>query len=243
MLIQVQDLLTDALALTGCIAIDEAPSASELATTLRVANMMIDGWASQRTLLRSTTPLSFSLVGGKHSYTIGAAPADVLLPKPISIKNAYIVDQQNITIPIQIVDLFTYNGFEDKIVATGQPIAIAYDPGAAQQAANVGTIFVYYNPDTVYTMNIEADTYLAEFVNLSDTVTFEPAYYEALVYNLAVRVFRFFRDPTIAVPAEVQRIARDSYDNLRTMNSVQMIASMELPGKISNYNIYTDGVR
>jgi hypothetical protein len=76
---------------------------------------------------------------------------------------------------------------------------------------------------------------------MTDTVTFEPAYYEALIYNLAARLFRYYNDPKLQVPADIVAIAHNSMENIKNMNSVTLIAAMEYPGKVSKYNIYNDG--
>jgi hypothetical protein len=241
MIIQVQDVLKDALALSGVIAMDETPTTSEYAVLLRVANVMIDRWSTQRLLLRSTHPTSFTINAGTPTYTIGPSGATVTAAKPISVRSAYIRDSSNLDTTLDIIPVETYNSLSDKTDSTGQPMYLAYDPGDAQQTTNIGTISVYYNPDKSYTLFMEVDAYLNEFVNLTDTVSFEPAYYEALIYNIAVRSFRFFRDASVPVPIEIISIANNSLNNLRTMNSVQITAGMDLPGKTSTYNIYTDG--
>ena len=134
-----------------------------------------------------------------------------------------------------------YNNIQDKNISSGQPMYVAYDPGSAQQAVNIGTLSVYYPPNETSVMYLETDCYLSEFVNISDTVNFEPAYYEAIIYNLAVRLFRFYRDINTQIPPDMAMIATNSMTNLKTMNSVTLQAGMELPGKVSKYNIFTDG--
>ena len=241
MILQVQDILKDAMGLIGVIEIDETPSSSEMATALRVANVMVDRWSSQRLLLRSSVTLSFPIISGKPSYTIGTSGCDVTAPKPIKVYSAYIVDSGNLDTSIEVIDKLTYDSIEDKDISTGKPLYVAFDPGATQQTLNKGTFYIYYSPDKNYILNVEVDNYLTEFVNLTDTVSFEPAYYEALIYNIGERLFRYYNDAKVNVPADISRIAANSLSNLRQMNGVQIIAGMELPGKISKYNIYTDG--
>lgn len=242
MMVLVQDILKDALGLTGAIAIDETPTTSEYTHALRTANVMIDRWATQRLLLRSTTPISFPLVANKASYTIGASGSDITGSKPTKVYSAFFRDQSNIDTPLDLIDITTYNNLSDKDVSAGNPMYLAYDPGEAQQSVQKGTFYVYYMPsDATNTIYAEVDCYLTEFVNLTDVVTFEPAYYEALIYNLATRLFRYYRSAATPVPLDIMMIAQNSINNLKAMNSVTMTAGMELPGKVGKYNIYTDG--
>ena len=240
MILQVQDILKDAMGLIGVIAIDESPSTSEYTQVLRTLNVMVDRWSSQRLMLRSTVALSIPLVAGKATYTIGVSGCDVTAPKPIQMRTGYYRDVNNNDLPIEMIDIITYNSINDKMIASGPPMYGAYDPGDTQQIINKGTLSVYPIPDTVYYFNVEVDTYLTEFVNLSDTVTFEPAYYEALIYNLAVRLFRYYRDANVQIPQDIISVANISVNNLKTMNKFTVIAASDLPGKISSYNIYSD---
>jgi hypothetical protein len=244
MILQVQDILRDAMGLIGVIEIDESPTSSEMAYALRTANVMLDSWSSQRLLLRSTTPLTIPLTAGKASYTVAPSiTADVNAQKPIKIISAYLQDgiSGNINDNLEVIEYSTYNSLEDKDVAFGQPIYVAYDPGMTQQAVQAGTVYVYFTPDRSYVLKLECDAYLTEFVNLTDSVTLEPAYYEALIYGLAARLFRKYNTAQASIPQDIVGLASSSLTHLKTMNSVQVIAAMEFPGKASNWNVYTDG--
>lgn len=80
-IVQVQDILKDAMGLCNAVEIDETPSSSEMALALRVANMMLDHWSSQRLMLRSHTSIVFILSANKASYTIGSTGADITAPQ------------------------------------------------------------------------------------------------------------------------------------------------------------------
>lgn len=236
-----QGIITDAMSLFGAVAIDETPTTSELNLGLRVANAMIDRWASRRLLLRATVSVTVPLTTNKAAYTVGASGADVIFVKPAKLISGYLRDSGNNDVPLEVIDKSIYDTFGDKAVSTGKPEYVAYDPGLAQQAAQKGTFYFYYTPSTNYTAYLDVDAYLTEFANLSDNVSFEPAYYEALIYNLAVRLFRHYREASIPIPADIQLIANNTLSDLRSLNSVPFIAGMEFPGKVSKYNIYTDG--
>ena len=240
MVLTVQNIIDDAFGLCNIIAPGEGATAAEYTQAIRTANVMIDRWASQRLLLRSSTGINLTLTANKSAYTIGPVGADFISPKPLTIQSAYYTDSGGTDYPVEVIPIEQYNNLTDKSQSSGPVLYLTYDPGSAQQTTNVGTIQTYYTPDQAYALHLEADLYLTEFVNLSDTVTFEPAYYEALIYNLGVRLFRYYRDANIQVPTDMMMIAQNSINNLKTLNSQTVIAGMDIPGKVSSYNIYSD---
>ena len=239
MLVTVSDILKDAMGLCNATEIDETPSSSEMAVALRAANTMLGRWATQNLLIRSDTEITFNTVAGQASYTIGASGADITSPKLLRLSSGYVTDG-SIDYPLDIFTMEMHNNLGNKVVATGRPIYVAYDPGAAQQAAQKGTLYFYYKPNKAYAVFLEGSTYFTEFVNMTDTVAFEPAYYEALIYGLAVRLFRRYADDQTPVPADLAGIASESLKNLKNLNAERVLAAMDLPGVGGGYNALTD---
>ena len=239
MILQVQDILKDAMGLIGVIEIDETPSSSDMNLALRVCNMMLDRWSSQHLMLRSETEITFTVTGGKAEYTIGPTSSDITAPRILSVHSGYVTDAQT-DHPIEIITRAVYDNMQDKNISQSRPIYVAFEAGSAQQTVPKGTLFFYYTPDKSYPVLLQCDTYLNEFVNFTDTVTFEPAYYECIVYNLALRLFRFYNSAKMPVPADIVMIANNSLSNIKTLNNSPVLASIEVPGKLTRYNIYTD---
>ena len=241
MTLTVEQIIKDALGLINANEIDETVGANDAQIALRAANVMLDRWSSQHLMLRSTDTITFSTVGSQAAYTIGASGADITANKPLSIQSAYVTDSQ-IDYTLDIVDKSVYDSFQDKNVSLTRPQYICFDPNDAQQSAQKGTFYLYATPDRTYTITCEVDSYLTEFVNLTDTVSFEPAYYEAIIYNLAIRLFRRYHPVTAQLPMDVAQIALSALNNIKTMNSTRVPAALDIPGAgRSTYNIYTDG--
>lgn len=238
--LKVQDVIRDSMNLIGAIQKDEPATPDELVLGLRVLNMMIDKWSTERLLLRSTASENFLLSTGKGSYTIGPS-GDFNTSKPIKIVDAFIRDGNGIDMPVDIVTKSVFDSYNDKLFSSARPLALCYDPGPAQ-GSTLGTIYVYYNPDgaTTYRLFIDCDKYLSEFADIQTVVSFEPAYYEALVYNLAVRLFRYYHKPDKQVPVDIVSLAKNSKTAIKTMNAQPVVAKMDIPGKISIFNIYND---
>ena len=245
MILTALDIIVASMKLVNAIAIDEAPTLSEQATCLQVLNIMIDSWSASNLMIRSTTLDQLALVPKKFQYTIGIG-GDFNTTKPISISTAFLRDATNIDTPFAMLNQMEYNSLVDKDIAVTRPDSLYYDPGFTQSATpSSGTIYLYPIPDasSVYTLFLESFKYLTEFTSVTDTVTFEPAYYEALVYNLAMRIFRMFHSSAVAVPNDIVVMARESKRIVERMNSTMVTAGFDLPGKASVYNIYTDQSR
>jgi hypothetical protein len=240
MIVTVGTMIQDAMGLINATEMDETPSASEMAKALRAANAMLGRWATQRLLLRATTAVAFNTVVGQETYTIGLSGATITAAKPLSILSGDVKDSM-MHYPLVAIPKDQLGAFGDREVSQAMPTHVSYDPGAAQQAVHTGTITLYPVPNKVYAVTLDADAYLTELVNLTDNITFEPVYYEALLYGLAVRLFRRYSDDKTPVPVDLAKIAHDSLNNLRTLNGVRMQMTTDLPGSGGGvYNALTD---
>lgn len=241
MIVTVATLIQDAMGLCNATEIDETPSASDMAINLRAANAMLGRWAAQRLLLRAVSPITFNTVAGQYDYTIGASGANITAAKPLSIQSASIKDG-TMNYPVSVLPKEAFDNLVDRETSSARPVYVTYDPGAAQQTVHTGTISLYCIPDKVYAVTLGVDAYLSELVNLTDNITLEPVYYEAFIYGLAARLFRRYSDDKTPVPADIARIAHDSLNNLRTLNSERIPVRIDLPGCSSGgYNVLTDG--
>lgn len=236
--LQVQDIIKDAMGLIGATEMDETPSSSELLNGMRIANIMLGRWSSKLTMVRAPQVLTIPLQAGVSSYTVGLSGADIIADKPIDIISGYVRDSSNIDDPIEVLTLPVYESLDDKLINQADVSCVAYDPGNTQQATQVGTIYVYPVPASNDTLILKVTSPLVQFSSLTDDVMMEPMYYEALIYNLAVRLFRRFHT-TGEIPSDVIAIANSSARDLQSVNSTRVQAQMDMVTG-GGYNIYTD---
>lgn len=228
------------MSLIGATAIDETPTTSELNLGLRVANMMIDRWSSMPLMLRSIDTLSFTATAGQAEYDIGPYSADIDSPKPIKVFGGYVRDTSNIDYPLDIVDKTVIDNIQDKEVSTGRPTLLAYDALGTEQNTPHGKIILYYNPDQPYTVFFDCTRDVTEFCDLDETVEFEPIYYEALKYGIAVRLFRHFHGVNVAIPADLMKLEADTLRAIYSMNNRTILSASDFPQRGGKYNVYTD---
>lgn len=240
MILTVQELITDAMSLIGAVAIDESPTVSELSLGLRTANMMIDRWSSMPGMMRSTSTVGFTTTPGKASYSVGLTGRDIPSTKPIVMSSAYVQDSGNVDYALDLVDKSFYDGLQDKNLASGRPRMIAYDPIADQQTDPYGVFYLYYTPDTTYTVYVSCSQDVTEFVDLTDSVDFEPVYYEALKYGIATRLFRHYHAVNVQIPPDLVMHEQNTIKTLYMMNHRVVLAASDLPRAGGTYNVYTD---
>ena len=237
----VTSLIYSAMRKIGVMAKSETPTADEMNDALQALNLMLESWSARSLMVRGTIRESFPLTAGVASYTIGPT-GTFITSKPVAIDQAFVRDTSNLDTGMDVVTLQEYNDYQDKAIATGRPIALSYDPGAAQQANQLGTIMVYYIPDasTAYTLFIESQKPLTDFATITDAVTFEPQYAEAIVYNLALRLHPEYFDDGRPISPLLLASARAAMCVLEKSNAVQPISAMDVPGRKAVYNIYSD---
>ena len=238
----VTDVIKDAMGIIGAIAMDEAPSASEMQICLRALNVMLDHWSAHKLMIRASVMENFPITQSVAAYTIGSG-GTFNTSKPYDILYGFTRDQNKNDRNLEVITKQQYDSYEDKTISSSCPDYLAYDPGVTQQSSQLGTIYLYPFPDrSVYTLYIASHKMLTDFTGITDTVTFEPVYSEALSYNLAVRIWRRFRPINQDIPLDIIHFAEDSLRTIQRLNSTIPRASMDLPGQKSGtgYNILSD---
>ena len=235
--VTVLDLIKTALQEIGVLAADETPNGSDTQLALKTLNMMLGAWSADGLRVRGTVSENFALVADTRSYTIGSTGV-FATDKPLLIKSAFVRDSGNNDYGLNVITKDLYNSFSDKMISSGTPEDLYYDPGLTQQSAHLGTIYLSPIPDAADTLFIESLKVLTSISSVGATATFEAPYFEALAYNLAVRLYRKFHEAGSPIPADTLRMAADSLTVIERMNAVQPIANLAgIPSQSGGFNI------
>lgn len=219
----------------------EEPPADEMNDALEALNIMLRSWSARSLVVRALTQIVIPLTAGKYQYTIGLSGADKTSAKPLKITGGFVRDSNNIDTGLDVITREIYDSYQDKVISVARPVALYYDPGLAQQSAQKGTVNLYYIPDaiTAYTMYLDGLVELND-VNLADVSTFEKPYERAIKYELAMELWPEYHKGN--PPEIVARTASEAMHIVESMNAVQIVAAVDLPGtKGTSYNIYTGG--
>lgn len=195
-------------------------------------NRMLKSWSADGINLHYRVKESFPLVSGTPSYTIGSsATFDTI--RPITIEQAWIRDS-DYDYPMGVRPAAEYWGLSDK-TTEGRPVKLYYDPTYPS-----GTIYLYYVPDSAYSMHIVSQKPLITYASANIEASLPGEYEDALVLNLAIRFASRYGK---AVSAQLRLDAKEALGNMRALNlSGQMKGvDLDLPGtRRGTYNIDAD---
>lgn len=235
------DLITRAMRALGCLGRTEVPSASEASDALTAFNAMLDSWSNEALASYVLGQISFPLVIGQQSYTIGPALANITADRPLSIQDAFIRDSSNLDYPMRIIPRDIWNDIGAKNISSQIPDTIFYDT-----TYPLGTIYVFPIPLIGYSCYIYSSTNQVTFAGLTTVLAMPVGYERAYVLNLAVELM------SAGFPVLLNDIGRqaliknasDSKANIKSTNISDVIASYDgaiVSRSYASYNIYNDG--
>lgn len=240
------DLCNAALRECGWLGVGQTAQAGDLQAAQARLQWMLQQWQTKRWLvyhLRNLVKVST----GAESYSVGPAGdfstgTSLASARPEKIEGAYLRQltqgsPNNVDNPLNLLQSFEdYNRIRIKSLVSF-PQAVFYDP-----AYPLGRVYFWPVPQaTIYSMTILIREQLPLAFATQGTVFSLPfEYYNAILYNLALRLRSYFRIPTI--PGDpLPGLAQDALSALRPSNSA--IAALSLPAEVSRgglYNIFSD---
>ncbi len=240
------DLVNAALKLATVIGVGQTADAEDSNDTWSLCQMMLEGWQRRRWLVFALTTLSVVSTGAQ-SYTLG--PGALLDTgagsfRPDKIESAF-VRQLNITGP-NLVDFppleilqskEDYNGVSLKSLVSF-PQYVFYDPQWP-----TGLVYPWPLPQAnIYGLYVTVKTPMQyKFATLSTKIALPYEYYEAILYNLALRVRMQYG---ISNPPgdSLNGLAKNALNSLRLGNTA--IKRLQMPAGVANrgkgYNIFSD---
>lgn len=207
-----QDLVTQALTLSGRLGAGRTPGASESGVVLALANNMLDSWSTERLMIVSIQQATYALAAGTESYTIG--PSGVFTAtRPVMVQSASIkatVESQTSHFPLRVIG---QDEFVQQLRMGDQaaiPRTLYNDMGSPNS-----TLYLFPIPATNTHLELYTWQQFTQFATLGDTLAFPPGYYRAVSYNLAVEIASAFG---LQVPKNVADIAEQAKASIRAIN-------------------------
>lgn len=181
---KVRELITDALTDLGMQDPSEVLSADKASHALRVLNRMLSGWANEDLMIVTKDRLTFNLVGGQQSYTIGVGgnfnTAYPVRPGQIDLVSVMF---GNVEIPIEVLNDEQWRDITLKTVNSTFPL---------QMWANgnypLDVLYFWPIPTTAAPLIMTVWGQITAFASVNDTVTLPQGYEEAIVSNLALKL-------------------------------------------------------
>jgi hypothetical protein len=180
-----KDLILDALIEIGAVSPEEELDTSDAAPGLRKLQRLIDQWNARRINVYNVGFQTYQLVANKAPHSIGPSNADfIVAQRPIKIVAANIVltgVNPTVRAPVAIRDDAWWAANRVRDVATSIPTDLYYSPDVPN-----GTLNFWPVPNVAQQVELETWTLLTQVATVNDPLALPPAYWDALVYSLAV---------------------------------------------------------
>lgn len=238
------DLIRAAMRLIQVSAVDVDLTASELQDGLESLNRMLDSWSLDELMLYEVKRETFALIENQNPYSIGLG-ATWNTVRPTKIVQAYLTLTNGplpVDYPMQVINFDDYNDIRLKTLSTNFPSYIYYQPSFP-----IGECFIYplYAANGPYTspgtITLTSWKPLPIIADPTAYIELPPGYWEAIVFNLAIRLaeeYQFeIRPTTVAIGTNA--LIRLKRMNQRTMTLQTDPALMNTSQM--RYNIYSDG--
>lgn len=240
-LVSAQSLITDALEEIGAFGVGQTLSATYADRGLRRLNAMMSAWKIQSLTVPVMVREVFDTVANQTSYTIGPG-ANFNTIRPESILAAAVLltaSSPPVEVPVGIMTDQAYASLAIKGQTSSQWTAIWYQPTFV--TSGWGKIYLWPIP-TVSTNDLVLYFLqpLTEFADLTTQYQIPDGYYEAILYNLALRLCNPFGTP---VPQDLPELARAAMKNIKRQNVKQSDMRNEfamIGTQRFGYNIQTD---
>ena len=231
------DLITLALKDIGVLGVGQSALAEDMNDAFVSLNGMLSIWNRKRYMVYHLVNTAIASTGAQ-SYSVGVG-GDFSIPRPSGIMTA-MAGIQTGTVPTDyplaiLTSREDYNRIPSKAIGSFPQYAY-YDA-----AYPLGRVYFWPVPATGYTLTITTPEVLTAFSSLIDAMNLPPEYFEAIRYNLAIRLASAYSiDPSASTIA----LAKDALQTIRNANA--QIPQMEMPSGIpqrGRFNIYSGMVR
>lgn len=195
------DLIKSSLRLISAIAIGETPTAQETQDSLRVLNDLLETWSTENLTVYTQETLTFPLVPGQGSYTIGAS-GNWVATRPVNIDLAY-TRYQGVDFPLERIDEDWYNLIALKNQQSQIPCWFKYDADFP-----LGVVTLWPVPNFASTVTLTVNKQFAAVATSATVISYPPGYSKALRYALAIDLASEFGLPVSPKVDDVARYAK-----------------------------------
>lgn len=220
------DVIGDAFRQAGILGRGQALNPEQTGQAFRLLNSMLGSWSKKRWLVYHLLDVACTSTG-RASYAVGPG-GEFNCPRPDQIDSAfarqlYGAGTSPVDWPLDVLSSREdYARIGLKGLATF-PSAVYYDAGYP-----FGTFYVWPVPQAgAWQIHIAVKAALPTFATLEDDLDLPPEYYEALLYNLAVRLRSAFQLPPDAI---VIGLAKSALDTIRSANT--QVAELQMPNSL-----------
>lgn len=187
------------------------------------ANLMLDSWNAERLMIfqvqRTINDINgnpLALTAGQQTYTVGAG-GNFNIPRPARIERMGIISltnpQQPLELPMDYLTDEQWANIPVKNIQSSLPLMVWDDQGFPLR-----NLWYWCVPNIQVNTAIYVWTALTQFTSLTTSYELPPAYMEAVVYNLALRLGPSYA-PGSAVNPATAAMASQAIQRVKGMNA------------------------
>ena len=169
----------------GTLAQGESLSADDQAWVLQKLQRVIDTFNAKRVMVYANTFNSFALVPNLIPHTIGPTGTFAVSQRPVEIPSIGLqlvnTTPNTVEIPLTPRDRDWWANQRVKNVTSTVPTDYYYEPDWPN-----GSIYFWPVPNQANNVLIQQRSVITEIKTAADTFTMPPAYWDAIVYGLAI---------------------------------------------------------
>ncbi|MCF1193129.1 hypothetical protein LRR18_16190 [Mangrovimonas sp. AS39] len=213
------ELIINALYLTGELGVGETPDAFMLSSGLELINELIDKFSSDSIYIPFLKELSFNMVAEQASYTVSdMVSADVTSDRIVDLSFAnYTVPSagQGIIYPLQIINKAQYYGVTRLLPLNTRPGFIFLDKQATESI-----VTLYPAPDQPYPCLLGVKVMINSLAANEDLTELPPFYYGFMKYALARKFLAYYPSANWADTSEQEY--QDYYNMIKNANETDL---------------------
>lgn len=186
------DIITAAMLEIGAIDPNEVISGPEAATGLQKLNRILDAWNTDKRYVYAEQFDQYLIHTNTQPQTIGPSGFFVVNQRPVEIRDAQIILQNNspadnIRYPLNLRDYDWWAKKSSYAVVGTLPTDLYYEPDWPN-----GSIFLWPAPTVAYLLELVTWTLINQ-VKLTTVMCLPPGYSDAVIYSLAVSLCPSFQ--------------------------------------------------
>lgn len=212
-------LIINALYLTGELGVGETPDPFMLNTGLELINELLAKFAEDSIYIPYITELNFNLVAGQRTYSISdIVTADVTADRIVDLSYAnFLVPSsgQGIIYPLQIINKAQYYGVTRLLPLNTRPGFIFLDKQSLESF-----ITLYPSPDQPYPCQLGVKCMINSLSQNQSLEELPPFYYGFLKYALARKFLSIY--PSANWPQTAEDEYQDYFSSIKNANETDV---------------------
>lgn len=184
------DIITAAMMELGILSSSEQPNAADGQWGLQKLQRLIDRYNARLPMVYNVNFTQFTLPAGSNPFTIGPGATFDVNQRPVTIPSIGLIlaGTPGVELPLNPRDDQWWANNRIKQLTSTLPTDYYYSPDweIQEDGSQWGKIFFWPEPTAEHQINLQSRQVLGEYTSVTDDFTMPPAYWDLIVYELAI---------------------------------------------------------